>query len=309
MRSLTDDVRATLSGMPAYQRLDAEALYPENNVLAKLLSEDQSRFEAALRSTQVQPGVEPIAELSERYATSLDARAAAAELGMAKDEFLRRLTQNEFLGQLGLATLLSGGTVKRDAWEDVFGDVILEFRAGDWIAPTRAYGERFFNGPSVPARRLSPLNSSEQIPSILTALVGRPVRTIEGGRERTYSIKDVRSSASCSIEILDVTRLSEPNRPLQWWSEEDTQSLSLRSIRASLAPEGNVSRLTVLADTPTIRLERTFLSSDRWNDPALPRSGSTIEFVDKVIFDLPPGPDTNSVFASFRDAIAECSRR
>jgi hypothetical protein len=308
MRSLTDDVRPTLSGLPAYQQLDAAALYPENSVLAKLLSEDQTRFEAALRKTQVRPGVEPITELSERYATSLDARAAASELGITRNEFLPRLTQNEFLRQLGLAPLLSEGTVKRDAWEDVFGDVILEFRAGDWIVPTRAYGERFFNGSSVPTRRLSPLNLSERIPSILTALVGRPVRTIEGGRERTYSIKDVRSSASCSIEILDSTRLSEPNGSLQWWAEEDTQSFSLRAIRASLAPEGSVSRLTVRADTPTIRLERTFLSSDRWNDPALPRSGSTVEFVDTVIFDLPPGPDTNRVFASFRDAIAECSR-
>jgi hypothetical protein len=139
--------------------------------------------------------------------------------------------------------------------------------------------------------------------------VGPPLRTFEGGRERTYSRRDVRSSASCSIEILDFTRLSEPNNPLQWWSEEDTQSFSLGSVRASLAPEGAVSRLTVRADSPTIRLERTFLSSDRWNDPALPRSGSTVEFVDTVIFDLPPGPDTNSVFASLRDAIAECSRR
>jgi hypothetical protein len=310
MRSLTDEVRATLSGLPAYQQLDAAALYPENSVLTKLLSEDQARFEAALRRTQVQPGVEPITELSERYATSLDARAAASELGLSKDEFLRRLAQNDFLRQLGLAPLLSGGTVKRDAWEDVFGDAILEFRAGDWIVPTRAYGERFFNGSSVPAeRRISPLNVSERIPSILTSLVGRPVRTFEGGRERTYSIRDVRSSASCSIEILDFTRLSEPNNPLQWWSEEDTQSFSLRSVRASLAAEGTVSRLTVRADSPTIRLERTFLSSDRWNDSALPRSGSTVEFVDTVILDLPPGPDTNSVFASLRDAIAECSRR
>jgi hypothetical protein len=309
MRALTDEVRGTLSGRPAYRQQDIEALYPENSVLTKLLSEDQARFEAALRKTQVQSGGEPITELSERYATSLDARAAAAELGITKDEILRRLGQNEFLRQLGLGTLQSGGTVKRDAWEDVFGDIILEFRAGDWIVPTRAYGERFFSAASVPARRLSPLNLSERIPSIFTALVGRPVRTIQDGRERTYSIRDVRASASCAIEIQDVTRLSEPNSPLQWWSEEDTQAFSLRSVRASLAPEGTVSRLTVRADTPTIRLERTFLSSNRWNDPALPPTGSTIEFVDTVIFDLPPGPETNSVFASFRDAIAECARR
>ncbi len=312
MRTLTDDVRTSLSGLPEYQRVDAAALYPENFVLQKLLAEDQARFEAALRKTGVQPGAEPITELSERYATSLDASAAAHELGLNRDEFLRRLKQSESLRQLGLATLLAGGTVKRDAWEDVFGDVIDEFQTGVWITPTQVYGERFFTGSSVPTRRSSPLrlsNQSARIPSILNALVGRPVRTIEGGRERTYSIKDVRSPAPCSIEIQDVTRLNDPGNTSQWWSEEDIQSFSLGAVRASLAPEGTVSRLTVRADTPTIRLERTFLSSNRWNDLSLPRTGSAVEFVDTVIFDLPPGSDTNSVFESFRSAITECSRR
>ncbi len=88
------------------------------------------------------------------------------------------------------------------------------------------------------------------------------MRTIEGGRERTYSIKDVRSPAPCSIEIQDVRGSMIPVDPSQWWSEEDIQSFSLSAVRASLAPEGTVSRLTVRADTPTIRLERTFLSSN-----------------------------------------------
>jgi len=164
----------------------------------------------------------------------------------------------------------------------------------------------------VPTRRSSPLrlsNQSARIPTILNALVGRAVRTIEGGRERTYSIKDVRSPAPCSIEIQDVTRLNDPGNTSQWWSEEDIQSFSLGAVRASLAPEGTVSRLTVRADTPIIRLERTFLSSNRWNDLSLPRNGSAVEFVDSVIFDLPPGSDTKSVFESFRSAIAECSLR
>jgi mono/diheme cytochrome c family protein len=309
MRSLTDDVRATLSALPAYDRLYAAALYPENSVLKELLAEDQARFESALRKTGVQPGVEPIGELSERYAASVDARAAASEIGLTKDEFLRRLTQSESLRQLGLATLLSGGTVKRDAWEDVFGGVIQEFHAGVWIPPTRAYGERFFNGSSVPPRRPSPpINLSERLPAVFSAVTGRPVKTVENNRERTYSMKDVRSLAPCSLEILDATRLNEAGIPSQWWSEEDKQSFSLGDARVSLAPQGSVSRLTVTANTPTIRLERTFLSSKQWRDTALPRTGSTVEFVDTVIFDLPAGLDATRVFESLRDAITECSR-
>ena len=66
MRSLTDDVRATLGGLPESERSYAAALYPESSVMKKLLAEDQARFEAAVRRSGVQPGVEPIGELAER---------------------------------------------------------------------------------------------------------------------------------------------------------------------------------------------------------------------------------------------------
>jgi hypothetical protein len=105
---------------------------------------------------------------------------------------------------------------------------------------------------------------------------------------------------------LDVTRLSEGGN--RWWSEEDTQSLSLQRARVSLTPEAGVSRLTVRTDTPTIRLERTFLSGNQWVDVSLPGSGSRVEFVDTVIFDMSPGLEANNVFQSLRDAVDECSR-
>ena len=303
MRSLTDDVRATLTNLAENDRLYAAELYPDNSLLKKLLADDQARFEAALRKTGVQPGVEPIGELSERYATSIDALTAASELGLTKDDFLRRLKQNEFLRQLGLATLLTGGTVKRDAWEDAYGDVIQEFQTGAWIQPTRVYGERFFSGGAVSVR-------SQRTPTLnFTALVARPVRTVENGRERTYSVRNVQSVTPCSVEIQDVTRLSDTHNPLQWWVEEDTQSFSLAGVRASQTSVGPVSRISVKADSRTIRLERSFSSSDQWSDPSVPRNGTAIEFVPEVIFDLPPGPETNGVFESFRNAIADCSRR
>lgn len=309
MRLLTDDVRTTLTALPAYVREYAAALYPENKILKELLAEDQARFETALRKTGVQPGVEPIGELSERYTKSVDVVAAASEIGLTKAEFLKRLNQSDRLRQLGLGALLSGGTVKRDAWEDVYGDVIEEFRSGVWIPPTRAYGERFFSGSPVTLRstRPIPLDLSERLPFILSSLVGRPVRTTEGAWERTYSVRDVRSLAPCSIEIQDVTRLNAPNNPAVWWVEEDTQRLSLGGIRATLTAVGTVSRINVKSETPTIRLERSFSSSNQWNDPSVPRNGNKVEFVPEVIFDLPRGSETSRVFDSLRDAITQCA--
>ncbi len=309
MRSLTDDVRATLSGLPADDRWYAAELYPESSVLKKLLSEDQQRFETALRKAGVLPGVEPIGELSERYGASLDADTAAAELGVTQAEFLRRLSQSDYLRQLGLGNLLSDGTVKRDAWEDVFGAAVEEFHTGTWIEPTRVYGERFFSSSPITQRSRRPiaLKLSEQSPSILSAAVGKPVRTVQDGKERNYSIRGIRFTTACSLEVEDVTRLTLPNNPSQWWLEEDAQSFSLALVRLSV-DEGTVTRLSVKSDTPTIRLARSISSSNRWNDASLPRPGNTVEFVRDLIFDLPPGPETDRVVQSLRNSIADCSR-
>ena len=309
MRSFTDDVRSTLSAQSLFDRTYATSLYPEGSALKKVLTEDQTRFETALKKIGVQSGTEPIGELSERYAASVDALAAASELGLSKGEFLRRLTQSETLRQLGLETLLSGGTVKRDAWEDSFADVVDEFQTGVWIPPTRAYGERFFNGSTVPGRGSVPRisrNPVDQLSATFTAVIGKPVRTNENGRVRTYSIRNVRALSVCSVEISDVTRLSEPNSPARFWSEEDTQSFSLQSARASVAPENGVLRLTVRTDTPSIRLDRTFLNN-QWSDTSLPLTGQRVEFLDTVIFDMPPGREADAAVAALRDAIAECS--
>jgi hypothetical protein len=94
--------------------------------------------------------------------------------------------------------------------------------------------ERFFNGSTVPGRGSVPRisrNPVDQLSATFTAVIGKPVRTNENGRVRTYSIRNVRALSVCSVEISDVTRLSEPNSPARFWSEEDTQSFSLQSAR------------------------------------------------------------------------------
>src|SRR4029079_8208048 len=105
--------------------------------------------------------------------------------------------------------------------------------------------------------------------SILSVLVGRQVRTIDGAWERTYSVRNVRSLAPCSIEVQDVTRLSAPNNPSLWSVEEDTQSFSLNGVRATLASVGAVGRVTIKSDTPTIRLYRTVSTRNLSDDARL----------------------------------------
>jgi len=306
MRPFTDEVRASLAALPEHERRYALALYADNSVLRKLVSQDQERFESALLKMGVRGGDEPVSELSERYAMPLDAVAAAAELGMSPSRFVERLQSSETLRQLGLATLASGGTVKRDAWEDAFGEVAEEMQAGRYIPPVRAYGERFFSGP--------PLNAStpsrgRRARVIIEGLLGRTIRTVENGWNRTYSVKDVQIPDGCTIQIADATRFEDPNDAARWWLEEDVQTLSLGAVRVSRTSVGGVERLLVIAAGGAIQLERAFSSSNWRGDARFPPSGRRTEAVHAVQFDVPPGSPTDSMFQALREAADECRRR
>lgn len=308
MRSFTDDVRATLPALSPGDQAYAEALYVENDVMKKLVVEDQERFQAAVEKTGVKPGVEPIAEFSERYAKSVDAVTAAHELGLTKDRFLKGAAVNPVLSQLGLATLLAGGTVKRDAWEDVFGEVVEELGLGTYVPPDRVYGERFFSGsplrpfvgkprstfsPPLGGRSLSDLTSS-----IASGFIGRTVRSIENGRERIYAVKDLRIFQDCSAVIVDADRINDTGDLRQWRSEEYTQRFSLRTVQASMTLNGDISRVVVTGLLPgVIRLERS----------SVPSIGSRTEFPPFVQFDLPRDAETDRAFAALRNAITHCS--
>jgi mono/diheme cytochrome c family protein len=311
MRPVTDDVRASLPAFPEHERSYALSLYAEADVLRKLVQEDQERFETALRRIGIPSGVEPIADLTDRYSSSVNAKIAASELGMTPEAFLRHLSSSDTLRQLGLGALLSGGVFKRDAWEDIFGDVVEELRSGDYIRQSRIYGERFFSDPAppLPGRPGNPIRTGF-IESITSGLLGRTVRTVEAGRDRTYSVRDVRFLTDCSVEIVDITRLADRNSPQSWWQEEDTQSFSLQTVLATMGREGPVDRLRVFGNTAApIRLVRSFTSGPLWNDASLLRTGTTTEFVDTVQFDLPPDAQTARMFESLTSAITRCSSR
>ncbi len=77
MRSVTDDVRATLSGLPEYERSYAGCALCENNMMKKLLAKTRRRFEAALRKTGSSLASNPSRAFRALW-TSLDSCAAAS---------------------------------------------------------------------------------------------------------------------------------------------------------------------------------------------------------------------------------------
>ncbi len=67
-----------------------------------------------------------------RFNAELSAVRAAAEAGLEVAEFQRRLRSSGQLVAKGFGQLLVGnGGVKRDAWEQSFGEVTLELWVGE----------------------------------------------------------------------------------------------------------------------------------------------------------------------------------
>ncbi|HEX4997616.1 MAG TPA: SUMF1/EgtB/PvdO family nonheme iron enzyme [Terriglobia bacterium] len=148
VRPLTDEVGASAVPFAPELRSIVSALYAPSDAMDALLAADQRRFEHAVLQTGARTGEEPLAELAQRYRASVSAAAAAAETGFTENEFLSELAANPRLQQLGLTPLVSGGAVKRDVWEEEFGEIVEALGIGVWANPTRVFGERFFVAPA-----------------------------------------------------------------------------------------------------------------------------------------------------------------
>ncbi len=138
MQSFKDDVRPVVSGLSS-QKVDRQrvlALYPSQETLSRLIDKDRGRFEQAIEKTGARLPVSALAEqinaLSRKYYAEMSVAEAASEAGLETPEFLIRLTSSSRLASLGFGQLaVSGGGIKREAWDKQFGDLVRELRLGD----------------------------------------------------------------------------------------------------------------------------------------------------------------------------------
>jgi WD40 repeat protein/mono/diheme cytochrome c family protein len=106
------------------------ALYPGQSALDSLYAEDGKRFTSALEQIgikRISKTGEPISTMAMRFEEELDMKLAAAEVGMTCDEFERCLERYPTTARALGALRVSGGTVKRDAFVEVFLRISLEF--------------------------------------------------------------------------------------------------------------------------------------------------------------------------------------
>ena len=133
MKTFEDEVRAVVEKAPAGQVKDqALRLYVEQSVIDALVEEDTERYRVALEKTGgIFGGIEPVHRFHEEFHYPVGAVHAAAAVGLETEAFLQEVNDKPSLQRLGLAGLLEGGDVSRDAWTSNFAQVISALNSPD----------------------------------------------------------------------------------------------------------------------------------------------------------------------------------
>ncbi len=139
MKKFDDQVRSVIvqNPNPPYDKAQALRLYAEKSEMDTLIRKDTERYRRALKeSGGVFGGSEPIQQLVKQFEGPLDAAHAAAEVGLEVDDFLQKIRENSTLQNAGLLVLdVERGSVKRDAWESVFGIIAQHLAKTDTTPP------------------------------------------------------------------------------------------------------------------------------------------------------------------------------
>ena len=131
MKRFADDVRPSLEKLTVSSVFDltrALELYPVQKDLDRLLDEDSKRFMAALEQLLGHPQTrEPLAIVSRDYLRHpVSLSRATAEAGLSAAATLRELSAIPHFASLGLVPLATGGSVRRDMWEDFFDEIVRQ---------------------------------------------------------------------------------------------------------------------------------------------------------------------------------------
>jgi mono/diheme cytochrome c family protein len=137
IRPFRDEVRSVIraQGFGSFDRDKALALYQPQAELDALVERDRERFRVAAQlaagSTVAAPQDEPVNALSRRFSADLSVEQAAAEVGLEPAVFRELVRRSPRLTALGYSQLVvSGGAIKRSAWETNFDDLAIALGLG-----------------------------------------------------------------------------------------------------------------------------------------------------------------------------------
>lgn len=115
-----------------------QAIYPPAAKFDEFLKEDAARFaEAMQKSGAPVAKQDPIVQLALRFEAELNAKLAAAELGLPVDEFLKALDSSPTLGRTLGSLKVPGRTIKREVFVSTFGDIVKVLGVGTFLERVR----------------------------------------------------------------------------------------------------------------------------------------------------------------------------
>ncbi len=135
MKTFDDVMRTTiqLTENPNYDKTQALRLYVGQDKMDTLLEQDTQKYRQALvKATGAGfEDIEPVHRAHEVFEQPLDATDAAAALGLKTEAFIQQIQDKQSLQNLGFTSLLSGGTINRDAWTAQFADIVNAINSDD----------------------------------------------------------------------------------------------------------------------------------------------------------------------------------
>ncbi len=171
MKTFDDVMRTTieLTENPNYDKTQALRLYVGQDKMDTLLEQDTEKYRQALLKATGEgfEDIEPVHRAHEVFEQPLNAANAAAALGLKTETLVQQVQDKQSLQNLGLTSLLGGGTLNRDAWTAQFADIVDAINSDDsTVDPT-------------PDDRDTPIGNVAYIPdtNLLTAIaaaLGKP---------------------------------------------------------------------------------------------------------------------------------------
>jgi WD40 repeat protein/mono/diheme cytochrome c family protein len=186
-----DQIRDHLEKNPkAFSHADADrirALYPPREKSLALMQDDAKKYaEAVARTGAKVSRFEAVSTVTLKYEADLDLAAAAAEVGLVPGDFRDRIVASETLTRHVGALRAPGGTITRQLWVQVFGDVARELRLG-------ALFQANLSGPTLPDNtgEIDPLESRDgAVNGIVFTPDGRRALIASGDRSvRLYDVE------------------------------------------------------------------------------------------------------------------------
>ena len=135
MKTFDDVMRTTieLTENPNYDKTQALRLYVGQDKMDKLLEQDTEKYRQALVKATGEgfEDIEPVHRAHEVFEQPLNAANAAAALGLKTETLVQQVQDKQSLQNLGLTSLLGGGTLNRDAWTSQFADIVNAINSDD----------------------------------------------------------------------------------------------------------------------------------------------------------------------------------